>query len=215
MSILVRRINIGMWRDYCASATCFKPFISALFSYPKYNAPGDIITNALSTSGDALSFWKIEDESKINDAILAMCTGTTQSNVGTIYYVLFDEKELNLKGIEIVQSTEDANTAILELKRLHHNMKNISYYTLGQLQDLIVEKIKSGEEQKLTKGDIKPLIKQKITEGKIDYSLLSNDYLRHLRDDFKDLKDRIPERLERMITCPNCSTVFGIQIEES
>lgn len=214
MSVLVRRINIGMWRDYCASATSFKPIVSALFSYPKYNAPGDIITNALSTSGDALSFWKIDDESKINDAILAMCTGTTQSNVGTIYYVLFDEKELNLKGIEIVQSAEDANTAILELKRLHHNMKNISYYTLGRLQDLIVEKIKSGKEQKLTKGDIKPLLKQKIAEGKIEYSLLSNKYLRHLRDDFKELRDNIPEGLEHMITCPKCSTVFDVQIDE-
>lgn len=212
MSILVRRVNLGMWKDYCASAACRRPLISHLFKYPKYSAPGDVITNELNTTGDALSFWKISDESEIEDALLAMCTGTSQSNIGTVHYLLFDERELKSRGIQVVQSSNDANTAVTELKKLHHNIVNVDYLTLGRLQDMIVDKIRADKSQCKTKAKIKPIVKQAIANEKIDFTILSNDYIRHLRDDFKDLRNVIPEIKTNSIICPNCASVISLPL---
>lgn len=212
MSYLVRRINLGMWKDYCEKAIGRNSIMSRICIYPRYDCPADIITKGLATSGNTLSFWEIEDKSKINDAILAISTGTTQSNLGTVYYVIFDRKELELNGIEIKQSSDDANTAVAEFKAMHHNLTNVSYYSLGHLQDLIVKKILAGEDDKMTKGDIKPLMEKLIIDNKIDYTVLSDDYLRHLKQDFKQYSDRIPDVKAKTVTCPNCSLNFEVPI---
>jgi hypothetical protein len=199
-----------MWKDYCALAKCRRPLLSRLFRYPKYSAPGDVITNELNTTGGALSFWMIDDETKINDALLAMSTGTTQSNIGTLNYLLFDENELKSWGIKIVQSSIDANTAVTELKEKHYNVIEVDYHTLGVLQDMIVDKIRKEKNKTTTKGTIKPLVRKAIEGEKIDYSVLSNDYLRHLKTDFKDLSKMIPDAKEKTISCPKCSTIFAL-----
>lgn len=211
MSILVRRINLGKWKDYSIAAVCRKPLISRFFNFPKYNAKGDLITKELSTSENTLSFWMIPDESHLNDAFLAMCTGPLQSRISTLYYLLFDEKELSSCGIKISQSSADAQTAVAELKNLHYNVINVDYHTLGMLQDMIVDKIrKANRDSSISKGELKPIFREAITNGKIDFSVLSEDYLRHLRDDFKDLAGIIPDDSPRTIICSNCGSEIPI-----
>ena len=212
MSYLVRRINLGMWKDYCDKAVGRNSLMSRICNYPKFDCPADIITRGLATSGNTLSFWEIEDKSKIKDAILAISTGITQSNLSTVYYVLFNREELEMNGIGIKQSSDDANTAVSEFKAMHHNLTNVSYYSLGHLQDLIVKKILAGEDGKMTKGEIKPFMEELIIENKIDYSVLSDDYLRHLKEDFKKYSDRIPNVKVKTVTCPNCSSLIELPI---
>ena len=137
MSILVRKIREHLW----GNAPDVKPqgLLLRVVKGHKYNTNADAITKCLSTDKDSLSCWEIEDESHVDQAILALITGSRQGAISTISYVLLQKQELYKKGLDVQISIPDADTAAESLKPLHRNIVGLNYESLGKVQDLIID----------------------------------------------------------------------------
>lgn len=185
MPIVVRRINLGKWRDY-AKCKHGKNKLLSLFGYPKYNAPADAITGCLKTKNNELSIWIVDNKEDIPYALLAMATGTQQDSLGKIDYVTFESDELIKAGIQFEQSIEDAGTAIPVLQQFHNDIKNVDYYCLGKIQDMIVSKINSNSEQNVIKEDLWKWIEKAIDGKLINFDLLTEKYRQDITKRFAE-----------------------------
>lgn len=162
MSILVRRINRAKW-DQIIDETDIN------------DSSADAITNCLKTTNNDLSVWKIDIETEINDAILALITGSQQAKLSTIHYVMFDEEELNEKGIIISETLGD--TIVEELKDKHRDLSKLTYKKLGLIKDIIVTAITENKSSFMTRSDLKSLLKKSIQEGKVNLESLNPDLI--------------------------------------
>lgn len=187
MSLVIRRINLGKWKDYSSSAR-ERSFCNKILSKwrLRYNAPADAITSCLKTINNDLSVWVIDDKTKLDSALLAMATGSKTSGIGTVDYLVFDYEELEKTGILIEQSIQDADTAVPCLRILHHNLRNIHYDDLGKMQDLIVSKIKHEKQERKTSPYIWNLIEKALDHGCIDDKLLSDKLKCAIQEKYKD-----------------------------
>lgn len=185
MSIIVRRINLGKWKDYSEIATK-RNLLSRLVHLKdvKYNAPADAITQCLKSTNNELSIWVVDNEKQIDLALLAMALGTTTSDISTLHYILIDEKELKDADLNFKQSLDDADTAVPKLKHLHNNLIQIHYNELGKLQDIIVEQVKKNKQKRKTVSELRKLIESAIDNGLIDFDLLDEKYLEKLKKKF-------------------------------
>lgn len=186
MSIIVRRISLGKWKDYSETASKESLWDRMLHrKQVKYNAPADAITQCLKSTNNELSVWVVDSETQIDYALLAMALGTTTSDISTLHYILIDESELKEAGLKFEQSLDDADTAVPNLKCLHNDLKQIHYNELGKLQDIIVEHVKKNKQKRRTAGELKKLIEKAIDNGWIDYDMLDAKYLENLKKYFK------------------------------
>lgn len=185
MSIIVRRINLGKWKNY-AKCKHDKKLLSSILGYPKYNAPADAITGCLKTKSNELSVWMVDNEEDIPYALLAMATGIQQESLGKIDYVTFDSEELLKAGIRFEQSLDDAGTAIPVLRQFHNDIKNVDYYSLGKIQDMIVSKVNSDSEQNAIREDLWKWIEKAIDGKLINYDLLTDKYKQVIYNKFAE-----------------------------
>lgn len=185
MSIIVRRINLGKWKDYSIHLPK-RPLWKKIWDCwrVKYNAPADAITNCLNTTSNELSVWVVDDIKHVDYALLAMAFGSKVSKLSTIDYILIDEKDLADNGMYFEQSLEDADTAIPQLKCFHHDIKSVHYEDLGKLQDIIVDTVRSGKQRRKTAAELNPMVEKAIDNGWIDYNILSADFVAKLKKKF-------------------------------
>lgn len=186
MSIIVRRINLGKWKDYSETAPK-QTLWDRLWhrKQVKYNAPADAITQCLKSTNNELSVWVVDSEKQIDYALLAMALGTTTSDISTLHYILINESELKEAGLQFKQSLDDADTAIPKLKPLHHDLIQIHYNDLGKLQDIIVEHVKNNKQKRRTASELKKLVEKAIDNGWINYDMLDVKCLENLTQYFK------------------------------
>lgn len=85
MSLLVRKINRSKW---------FQTNI-----YEGEDISGDAITNCLKTTRNTLSTWRINSETEIEDAILAMASGF--DHIDTIDVIPINPEHLESEGISL------------------------------------------------------------------------------------------------------------------
>lgn len=185
MPIVVRKINLGKWKNY-AKHMPPKKMLSSIFGYSKYSAPADAITNCLKTKNNELSVWVVDKKEEIPYALLAMATGTQQDSLGKIDYITFESDELIKAGIRFEQSFEDAGTAIPVLKQFHNDIKDVDYCCLGKLQDMIVSKVSSDSEQNVLKEDLWKWIEKAIDGRLINFDLLTEKYRQDITKRFAE-----------------------------
>lgn len=177
--IIVRKIQKGKWEDYCKNLRA-KGLLKRMIEKLTPNASADAITNCLKTTRNELSIWIVEED-HINDALLAMSTGSEMNDIGTIDYVIFKPEEFKKEGLSYKQSPIDANTAVTSLKNYHYDIKDLNYKKLGKIQKLIVRKLISDKSNRKTRAQLYKIVEQAIDESKIDYTSLSETFLEKLR----------------------------------
>lgn len=180
--IIVRKIQKGKWEDYCTGLKS-KNKIKQLFEEFMPNASADAITNCLRTTRNELSIWIVEED-RINDALLAMSTGSEMNDVSSIEYISFNPSEFKKNGLSYKQSSSDANTAVVSLKDNHYDIDNLDYKKLGIIQKMIVRKIIKGDSVRVTKAKLFSIIEDAIDAGVIDYSSLSESYITKLKQKY-------------------------------
>ncbi len=162
MSILIRRINRAKWEQI-------------INEDDNIDVSADAITNCLKTSNNDLSVWKIANITELDNAILALITGSMQTRLSTLHYVMIDEDALLKSGLTI--NNTDGDTAVVDLKKTHNDISNLTYIKLGIVKNLILDSIKIEKSSFFTKSQLKNLMKNAISEGRLQKSNLNDELI--------------------------------------
>jgi hypothetical protein len=157
MAYLVRKIARGKWSDFS--------------SLEELSA--DVITADLRTQNNTLSVWKIDDESKLDDAILALATSKNVTEIDKMYVVIISEKSLSDMNFSI-KNTEKGDTVVEELADTHRDVEGLKYPTLGKFATVILEQLQHEREILKTKKDIENILKNAIYAKRLDTTKLSD-----------------------------------------
>ena len=160
MSILVRRINRAKWQQI-------------INEDDTSDSSADAITNCLKTTNNDLSVWKIDTIEGLENAILALITGSQQTKLSTLHYVLLDENVVLEKGLSLKESEGDTN--VESLKNTHKDISKLTYKRLGIIKDLIIEQLENDDETFFTKSKLKEILKKAIHDGKVSKNSLHPD----------------------------------------
>ena len=137
----------------------------------------DAITNCLRTSGNTLSFWKVESEVEIADAVLALAA--SNDNLDKMDVVVVPESAFTANNISI-QSTP-GRTACVDLAETHRDLSNLTFHHLGIVADLLAEKIRNGQTTRFTMGKLRTILVAAIDDGRLDFEKLSEGIQKKLR----------------------------------
>ena len=150
MSLLIRKVNKAKWvqgdieNDSDVSA--------------------DAITSCLRTTKNTLSVWQINTEDDLDNAILALVSN--QDHLEAIDVVILEEESISKYNIKIIATPGE--TPIAGLSQTHRDLAELTYSKLGNIKDHIVERIRTDQLKRYTRGAIKKLILTAIEEGKIE-----------------------------------------------
>ena len=133
----------------------------------------DAITNCLKTSNNSLSVWKINSESEIDNAVLAIASG--QEHLATIDVVLLNPDYLKQNGIKLKEAPNEAITALKSSKKMHFNIKNLTYKKLGIVAKQIIQNFKEDKVKRYTEGKIKEMLKNAISKKELDVNNLNEN----------------------------------------
>ena len=164
MSILVRRINRAKWQQI-------------INEDDTSDSSADAITNCLKTTNNDLSVWKIDTIEGLENAFLALITGSQQTKLSTLHYVLLEENVVLEKGLSLKESEGDTN--VVSLKNTHKDISKLTYRRLGIIKDLIIEQLKNDDETFFTKSQLKEILKKAIHEGKVSKDSLNPDLVKN------------------------------------
>lgn len=156
MPILVRRINRSKWEAFDFTTDD--------------NAPADAITNCLKTFNNELSIWQIDSLDELEKAILCLVTGSKQENLGTIHIIYFDSSKID--DYNLTTSKSDGDTVISEYKNSHLDIGSLNYNSLGYVKNLIIECLRAGNCQTITRSQLRKIISRAIEEKILDKNLL-------------------------------------------
>ena len=137
----------------------------------------DAITNCLKTTKNTLSVWHIDNETDINDAVLAIVSD--QDHIETIDVVVLNVNEIEKYEIKIIAS--DGITSVKSLIDSHRDLSELTYTKLGFIKDHIVERIRAEKMKRFTKGQLKKILKNAIESGILQMN---------------DLKDSVRKKME-------------------
>jgi hypothetical protein len=156
--MLVRKINRANWMNG-----------NEVRETPSANA----LTNCLKTSTqkNTLSVWHINDETKLNEVVLAIVSG--QDHLVAIDVVLLDD-EYFVKCQISIEETE-GKTPVTDLKNLHRDLCLLDYWTLGMVAYHVVDKIKVNKSIRFTETKLKKIIKDAIDKKRLELSDLKED----------------------------------------
>lgn len=148
MPLLIRRISRAKWDKIGVD-----------------DVSADAITSCLRTNQNDLSVWRISSEQELSDAILALISGSKQSKLSTLHYVIIDETLIIERGFTLKETPGD--TVALELVDKHRDIENLTYVKLGIIKDLILDCISNDRTSFITRKSLKELLIHAIKTGKI------------------------------------------------
>jgi hypothetical protein len=142
----------------------------------KYPPCADAITNCLKTNGNTLSVWRINNESEIEEAVLAIVSG--QDHLDTIDVVMLDDDYF----VKCQISTEETEgrTPVEDLKKSHSNLSSLDFWTIGMVAEHIIENIKKNKIKRFTIASLKRIIKDAIAKNRLELSDLKENIQKKL-----------------------------------
>lgn len=148
---------------------------------------GDAIAD-LRTQQNTLSVWFYDSEVEENDAIVALCLN--RLSLDKFVYISFKEEELDSHGIAYMKvpgkSNDVAESSILEQ---HRDLIELDYIQLGEIAELIHNKVSTKNCKTLTKKQVATLIAKAIDDSKVLY----NNTNRVIVESYDLLKREKPE----------------------
>jgi len=164
MCLLVRKISRAKWESAAKGAE-----ISA-----------DAITGCLRTSDNNLSVWRIEDDSAVEDAILAIVSNSQHPD--TIYVALLHEREVLASGFQL--DAKLGATPVERLRDTHCDICGLTYGSLGLIAGLIVNSIQQNEVKRFNRKSILDLLKNAIDAGDVQMEELQERMKLELKKTF-------------------------------
>lgn len=137
----------------------------------------DAITNCMKTTGNTLSFWRVDSETEIGGAVLALAAAN--DNLDKMDVVVIPESVF--QGLEITIAATPGNTACEKLAHTHRDLANLTIKELALVADVLADKIRSGGTTRYTLGKLRTLLLAAIEEKQLDFDLLSDGIKKKLR----------------------------------
>ena len=162
MGLLVRKINRAKWMQ---NDICGDEAVSA-----------DAITNCMKTTNNTLSAWRIDSEDDIDDAILVIVSN--HQHLDTIDVVCLNPTELSKCGISLKDTA--GQTPIKEFVQHHVDISDLTYKSLGDVADQIIQLIKTDKIKRYTRPTIKKLLQNGINSGLLRKEDLPESIIKHL-----------------------------------
>jgi len=158
MSLLVRKFNKAKWPK--------EDFKNAKVG----DLQADVFTSCLKTSKNELSTWVIDGLEKqyISEAALALVCKA--EHLATMYLVILDEDEIKKRGFQIKESQGD--TYVVDLLDKHKDIVGLTYSSIGDFAKYMIENL-SCRVQRYTEGDLKKLLRDAISNGRLEFNKLS------------------------------------------
>ncbi|MBO1537574.1 hypothetical protein [Pseudomonas sp. OA65] len=153
MTYLVRKITMSKW--------------SVSDEPGPVNA--DAITHCLKTSGNTLSFWRVDSPADVAQGVLAIAAANDR--LDTIDIVVIDESQFLEKGIEIRQTP--GQTVCSDLVDTHRDLAQLNITHLGFVSDAIADQIRQGKTERFTLTKLRVIILDALKSGRLSYELLS------------------------------------------
>jgi len=154
MGFFVRKISKGKWRS-----DSDEPVIKA-----------DALTSCLRTSGNTLSFWRIDDLAQIEEAKLAIAA--SNSNLDTFDIVVFTSEEMEAFGAPIKETKGD--TACRDLADSHRDLAELNADHLIRVSHAVLRKVKADDIERVTTPKLKVLMSAAANNDRLDLDLLSD-----------------------------------------
>jgi hypothetical protein len=149
--MLVRKINKSNWIN---KDTVTEP------------ASADAITNCLRTKQNELSVWHINDKTKLEEAVLAIISGSKQEHLETIDVVMLDDDHLS--KCKILTKETDGDTIVKDLKNTHIDIHSLNVSSITMIAEHIIENIKKENCQRFTEPKLKKLLKDAIDKKRLE-----------------------------------------------
>lgn len=154
MGFFVRKISKGKWRS-----DSDEPVIKA-----------DALTSCLRTSGNTLSFWRIDDLAQIEEAKLAIAA--SNSNLDTFDIVVFTSEEMEAFGAPILETKGE--TACVDLADYHRDLAELNADHLIKVSHAVLKKVQKDDIERVTTPKLKVLMSAAAANDRLDLDLLSD-----------------------------------------
>jgi hypothetical protein len=154
--MLVRKINRAKWM----SGDSIKEPPAA-----------DAITGCLRTTKNTLSVWRINNETELEEAVLAIISG--QDRLETIDVVMLDDEYF----VKCKISTKDTEglTPVKDLKNTHRDLCSLDFWTIGMVAEHIIESIKKDKLKRFREAELTKIIKNAIAKNRLELSDLKEN----------------------------------------
>lgn len=154
MGYFVRKINKGKW-----TSDSDEMLIKA-----------DALTSCLRTSGNTLSFWRIDDLANLEDAKLAIAA--SNNNLDTFDIVIFTKDEIDSLGAPIRESA--GKTACVDLVDSHRDLADLDSTHLIKLSHVVLQKVQSNAVERVTVAKLKSLMMSAVASDRLNISKLTD-----------------------------------------
>ncbi len=155
MSLLVRKIDKGKWLQ------------TDIFNDEDVSA--DAITNCMKTTNNTLSTWHIENESELDNAVLAIISN--HQHMDTIDVVWLNKENLHEQGISFKHTI--GVTPVKSWSSRHVDIVDLNYRSLGRIASCVVKSFKETRVKRYTRGMLRKILKDAIESGHVDAGSLS------------------------------------------
>ncbi|WKW33196.1 hypothetical protein KIH13_04725 [Pseudomonas viridiflava] len=129
----------------------------------------DAITQCLKTTGNTLSFWRINSPADILEGVLAIAAANER--LDTIDVVVIEEACFLQRGIAIRETP--GQTVCPDLVSSHRDLAELNIVHLGFVSEAIAEQIRLGKTERFTLTKLREIIQGALKTGRLSYDLLS------------------------------------------
>jgi hypothetical protein len=154
--MLIRKIDKGKW---ISQDTVIEP------------PSADALTKDLPTKRNTLSVWYIDNETELEEAVLAIISGQPHS-LETIDIVILEDTYLINNNINIEKT--NGETPVVDLKERHRDLSSLNCWTLVKIAEYIAENIKNNNIRRYRKADLRRIIKNAVSEERLSFYDLSD-----------------------------------------
>ena len=142
------------------------------------DVPADAITGGcVRTQCNTLSVWEVQDENKIDEAVLAIVSAGHR--LETIDVVPIEREHLEQNEIDCKQIP--GRTEVKDLAETHIDLCNLAYRELGIIAYHIADKFRQGKVKRYRKKRLEEILRDAIQNKRLKIT---------------DLEDSISERLQ-------------------
>jgi len=133
--------------------------------------PADAVTADLRTTGNTLSFWKIENPSDEEIRITALALATGAERIDRLDLAWVEEDGFQDDGLSL--NPNDGRTPVVSLRKNHVDVTKLDLDRLCKVAVSVSQAISRGQHQRFTKKELINIIVEAVGKGLLSLSDLA------------------------------------------